>query len=118
MFELDGLRIVHMGDQGCMPAPDVLAAIDHADVLLVPVGGFYTVDARGAKAICDAAHPRCIVPMHFRTAHGAYSVIGDHRAFLTAMGAQDAQPVESLTLAPGSVPEGVVLMQPQADDLM
>ena len=55
--------------------------------------------------------------MHYLTAHGAYSVIGDHRAFLSQMGAQDAQPVDALTLAPGSVPEGVVLMQPQADAL-
>ena len=117
LFEIDGLRIVHMGDQGCMPAPDVLAAIDRADVMLMPVGGFYAVDARGAKAICEAAHARCVVPMHYLTAHGAYSVIGDHRAFLAQMGAQDAQPVDALTLAPGSVPEGVVLMQPQADAL-
>ena len=117
LFEIDGLRIVHMGDQGYMPAPDVLAVIDHADVMLVPVGGFYTIDARGAKAICEAAHPRCVVPMHYLTAHGAYSVIGDHRAFLSQMGAQDAQPVDALTLAPGSVPEGVVLMQPQTDAL-
>lgn len=118
VFELDGLRVVHMGDQGCMPAPDVIAAIDHADVLLVPVGGFYTIDARGAKAICEAVHPRCVVPMHYLTAHGAYSVISDHHAFLSQMGAQDARPVDVLTLVPGSVPEGVVLMQPQADDLL
>lgn len=117
LFEMDGLRIVHMGDQGCMPAPDVLAAIDRADVLLMPVGGFYTVGAREAKAICEAVHPRCVVPMHFLTAHGAYSVINDHRAFLEAMGAADAQPVDELTLAPGQVPGGVVLMRPQADAL-
>ena len=117
VFEADGLRVVHMGDQGCMPAPDVLAAIDHADVMLVPVGGFYTVDARGAKAICEAVHPRCVVPMHFLTAHGAYSVIGDHRAFMELMGAPDAEPVDALTLEPGKVPEGVVLMRPQADAL-
>ena len=117
VFELDGLRVVHMGDQGCMPAPEVLDAMAGADVLLVPVGGFYTVDARGAKAICEAVHPRCVVPMHFLTAHGAYSVIGDHRAFMELMGAPDAEPVDALTLEPGKVPEGVVLMRPQADAL-
>ena len=117
VFELDGLRVVHMGDQGCMPAPEVLDALAGADVLLVPVGGFYTVDARGAKAICEAVRPRCVVPMHFLTAHGAYSVIGDHRAFMQLMGAPDAEPVDTLTLEPGRVPEGVVLMRPQADAL-
>ena len=117
VFELDGLRVVHMGDQGCMPAPEVLGAMASADVLLVPVGGFYTVDARGAKAICEAVRPRCVVPMHFLTAHGAYSVIGDHHAFMQLMGAPDAEPVDTLTLEPGRVPEGVVLMRPQADAL-
>ena len=117
VFELDGLRVVHMGDQGCMPAPEVLDALAGADVLLVPVGGFYTVDARGAKAICEAVRPRCVVPMHFLTAHGAYSVIGDHHAFMQLMGAPDAEPVDTLTLEPGRVPEGVVLMRPQADAL-
>lgn len=117
VFELDGLRVVHMGDQGCMPAPEVLGAMAGADVLLVPVGGFYTVDARGAKVICEAVRPRCVVPMHFLTAHGAYSVIGDHRAFMQLMGAPDAEPVDALTLEPGQVPEGVVLMCPQADAL-
>ena len=117
VFELDGLRVVHMGDQGCMPAPEVLGAMAGADVLLVPVGGFYTVDARGAKAICEAVRPRCVVPMHFLTAHGAYSVIGDHRAFLTAMGAQDAQPVREAVFTKESGPRGVLLMQPLADSL-
>ena len=56
--------------------------------------------------------------MHFRTEHGAYSVIGDQHAFLALMGAPGAKPVDALTLAPGSVPEGVVLMQPQADELL
>ena len=106
-----------MGDQGCMPAPEALEAIRGADVMMIPAGGTYTVDAAGARAIIEAAKPRCVVPMHFLTAHGAYSVIGDHRAFMELMGAPDAEPVDALTLEPGKVPEGVVLMRPQADAL-
>ena len=39
IFGVDGLKIVHMGDQGCMPSEDVLEAIEDADVMMIPVGG-------------------------------------------------------------------------------
>ena len=117
IFGVDGMKIVHMGDQGCMPDEDVLEAIAGADVMMIPVGGFYTVDAQEAKAIVEAAKPRCVIPMHFITAHGNYSVIADHRAFLMAMGAEDAKPVEEMEIEMGSVPEGVLFMKPKGDEL-
>ena len=111
---MDGLKIVHMGDQGCMPQDDVLCAIAGADVMMMPVGGFYTVDAKEAKAIIERAKPRCVIPMHFRTAHGQYSVIADHRAFLEEMGLAGAQPVQE---AEGENLPPVLFMQPKADAL-
>ena len=116
IFGVDGLKIVHMGDQGCMPDEDVLEAIAGADVMMIPVGGTYTVDAAGAKAIIEAARPRCVIPMHVKTAHCPYPIakVGD---FLALMGAQDAQLVSALEITEDTVPQGVVLMQPQADKL-
>ncbi|MBR3794860.1 MAG: MBL fold metallo-hydrolase [Clostridia bacterium] len=116
IFEIDGLRIVHMGDQGCMPDGDVLAAIADADVMLIPVGGTYTVDAVGAKAVIGAARPVCVVPMHVKTKRCPYP-IAPVTAFLEVMGAQDVQPCCELELTKGHLPQGVVLMQPQADTL-
>ena len=117
IFTVDGLKIVHMGDQGCMPDADVLAAIADADVMMIPVGGFYTVGAQEAKAIADAAGAKCVIPMHFITAHGNYSVIADHRAFLALAGASDAQPVETVEFDAACPPRGVLFMKPQADAL-
>ena len=117
IFSVDGLKIVHMGDQGCMPDEDVLEVIADADIMMLPVGGFYTVDAAGAKAIIDAAKPKCVIPMHFITRHGNYSVIADHRPFLALMGARDAQPVESIQFDETCPPTGVLFMKPEADDL-
>ena len=116
IFEIDGLKVVHMGDQGCMPDDRALAAIADADVMLIPVGGTYTVDAQGAKAIVDAAKPACVVPMHVKTKRCPYP-IAPVTAFLAAMGAQDAQAHCEIELAKGNVPHGVLLMQPQADEL-
>ena len=74
IFTIDGMKIVHMGDQGCMPDEDVLEAIADADVMMIPVGGTYTVDAAGAKAIIEAAKPRCVIPMHVKTKRCPYPI--------------------------------------------
>lgn len=116
VLDIDGLKVVHMGDQGCMPDADVLDEIGHADVMLIPVGGFYTVDAEGAKAIVEAAKPRCVIPMHVKTRHCGYP-IATVWPFMEAMGAGKARPVREARILPGSVPEGVLLMQPQTDEL-
>ena len=116
IFEIDGLRVVHMGDQGCMPAPEALEAIRGADVMMIPAGGTYTVDAVGARAIIEAAKPRCVVPMHVKTAHCGYP-IAPVGAFLACMGAKDAAPQARVTLLSGKIPEGVLLLSPLADSL-
>ena len=116
IFTIDGLKIVHMGDQGCMPDEDVLEAIADADVMLIPVGGTYTVDAQGAKAIMEAAKPTCVIPMHVKTKRCPYPIVPMHQA-LAALGAADAKPCDVLTVDMGNLPSGVALMQPAADQL-
>ena len=116
LFEIDGLKIVHMGDQGCMPDDGAIDAIFGADVMMIPVGGTYTVDAQGAKAIIEKAQPACVIPMHVKTKRCPYP-IASVDDFLRLMGAQDAQPVGVLEITERSAPQGVVLMQPQADEL-
>ncbi len=118
VFEADGLKIVHMGDQGCMPAPEIIDAISDADALLIPCGGFFTVDAEGAKEIVDAAHPRLVVPMHMRLARGGYDVLSTVEPFLEVMGVPGLQPVDALEWTPGaSAPGGVALLRPLAGKL-
>lgn len=64
LFSIDGLRVAHMGDVGCFDEK-VASFVKDCDVLLLPVGGVYTVDARGAKKYVEAIHPKIVVPMHF-----------------------------------------------------
>jgi len=116
IFEIDGMKVVHMGDQGCMPDEAALAAISGADVMLIPVGGTYTVDAQGAKAIIERARPRCVIPMHVKTKRCPYP-IDKADAFLKIMGAVDIKPVDVLEMTKDNVPCGVVLMKPMADEL-
>lgn len=66
VVELEGRKICHMGDIGHMLSGDEFELLGDVDVLLIPVGGFYTVDAKTAKAICERIKPRVIVPMHYK----------------------------------------------------
>ena len=65
ILEEGGVRVCHMGDIGELPRRDLIAAIGRVDVLLVPVGGTYTVDAEGALAWAEALRPLVTVPMHY-----------------------------------------------------
>ena len=66
-----GEKLVHLGDLGHFPDDKQLAAISDADYLLIPVGGYYTIDAEMAVKICEASRP-CIIPMHYRTDVSGY----------------------------------------------
>ena len=67
IFEADGIKIAHFGDTGCMPDDCILERLKGVDVALIPVGGFFTIDAAEAKAICDIIKPATIIPMHYFT---------------------------------------------------
>ena len=69
--------MAHLGDLGHQLTAAQLAAIGAVDGVLVPVGGVYTVDAAGAKAVCRAIGARWAVPMHYRHApYGLSNVTG------------------------------------------
>ena len=61
------VRLVHLGDLGHILDAATIEAIGRVDVLLVPVGGFYTIDHKEAAAVVDALDPRIVVPMHYKT---------------------------------------------------
>ena len=76
VLEAHGMRIVHFGDLGCMLTDEQAALLKQADVLMIPVGGFYTIDAVQAKEIVSALEPKVVIPMHYRSDTFGYDVIG------------------------------------------
>ncbi len=73
-FTMDGVRVCHLGDLGHQLDADQVQQIGPLDVLLVPVGGLYTIDCRQAAAVTAALRPRVVVPMHVRTAGCDYPI--------------------------------------------
>lgn len=66
-IRMDGVNVCHLGDVGHGPSPMMIEAIGPVDILLIPVGGTYTIDAEVAKEYVDRLMPSVVIPMHFKT---------------------------------------------------
>lgn len=80
-----GLTLVHLGDLGSTPPPDVLDQMKAPDVLFIPVGGYFTIGPREAAELAGRLEPRICVPMHYRTAAIRDWPIGRIEPFLESM---------------------------------
>ena len=68
VFETAGLTVAHLGDLGHLLDASQRDAIGRVDVLLIPVGGTFTIDAAQAARVVEQLRPRLVViPMHFKT---------------------------------------------------
>ncbi len=65
-FALDGINVCHLGDLGHDLSDQAVADIGDVDVLLIPVGGNFTIDAPVAERVCQKLAPKVVIPMHFR----------------------------------------------------
>ena len=75
VFTFGTLRVAHFGDLGRPLTAAETEALSGLDMVLMPVGGFYTIDAATAKEILRKIAPRVTVPMHFRTDDADYDVL-------------------------------------------
>jgi L-ascorbate metabolism protein UlaG (beta-lactamase superfamily) len=66
ILEVDGFRIVHLGDLGHLLSKDQIKKIGTVDVLMIPVGGVYTINGEEAKKVVEQLKPRYyVIPMHY-----------------------------------------------------
>ncbi len=66
-FESEGISVLHCGDLGVIPDESFLETIGEVDILLVPVGGIYTLDADEAVSLVKKIEPTIVIPMHYGT---------------------------------------------------
>jgi L-ascorbate metabolism protein UlaG (beta-lactamase superfamily) len=67
VIEVDGIRLGHLGDLGHSLSDDEAKAVGEIDVLLAPVGGYYTIGPEEAKSVAESVGARIIIPMHYKT---------------------------------------------------
>ncbi len=75
-FEVDGITLCHAGDLGHELTAEQVKAIGKVDVLMIPVGGFFTVDAKTATKVCDQLKPKVVIPMHYNTEKMSFPIAG------------------------------------------
>lgn len=65
MFDIEGYKVVHLGDTGCLLDEKTLEPFKNCDILLAPINGFYTIGSRELKEIANIIKPRILIPMHY-----------------------------------------------------
>lgn len=68
VFEVDGIKLCHLGDLGHELSDDKLKEIGKVDILMIPIGGTFTIDPKEASSILSALKPKIAIPMHYKTA--------------------------------------------------
>ena len=67
VFRVDGLTVCHCGDLGHEFGREQAEELSGIDILIIPVGGTYTIDAKTAAKIVETLNPRVTIPMHYKT---------------------------------------------------
>lgn len=84
-FEIEGMVVVHLGDLGDKLTEEQVASIGDVDILLIPVGGKYTIDGEQAAQVVRQIEPRIVIPMHYQIS-GLKIDIADESRFIKEMG--------------------------------
>ncbi|MBU1032184.1 MBL fold metallo-hydrolase [Patescibacteria group bacterium] len=101
----DNLDIVHLGDLGqAKLTEEQVAQIGGADILLIPVGGIYTINAKIASDIVSQLEPKIIIPMHYKI-EGLKLELNGVDNFLKEMGAENIIPQPKLSISKEKLPE-------------
>lgn len=66
-FTLDEIKVCHLGDLGHIPQEEQLSQMGQVDLLLIPVGGVYTIDPAQATKALEKIRPKLAIPMHYKT---------------------------------------------------
>src|SRR3990172_2697725 len=100
VFELDDVRVCHLGDLGHVPTPEQVEELSGVDILLMPVGGGNTIGASAAAETVSLLEPKLVIPMHYQTP-AAKAQLEPLDRFLKEIGARTAleerQPKLSVT---------------------
>jgi L-ascorbate metabolism protein UlaG (beta-lactamase superfamily) len=105
IIEMEGIKICHLGDFGQNKLnDDQLEAMNGVDILMIPVGGIYTLDGEEAAHIIHEIEPKIVIPMHYKIPGLSIKLDGVD-LFLKEIGSK-GQPTDRLTLKKKDLVEG------------
>lgn len=102
---VDDVNFVHLGDFGQKKlSQDQVEQLNSCDVLMIPVGGVYTIEAKDAPDIIAQLEPKIIIPMHYKLP-GLKFDLAEVKNFLSVMGKEAAEPMAKLSVSREKMPE-------------
>jgi len=102
-FEVDGMRVCHLGDLGHQLGDKEVAELGKVDILLIPVGGFFTIDASVATEVCSKLTPKVIIPMHYKNDRCVFPIAGVDE-FLQGKAGVSRLDASEVEFKPGELP--------------
>ena len=116
-LESEGIGILHCGDLGHILSDELIEDLGEIHVLMVPVGGFYTITAEEAAQLVQKIEPSIVIPMHYNVPslnQEVYGKLTGVDTLLTAVGAEKQEALQKLTLKKEDLTEEmkVVVMTP------
>ncbi len=113
-IEVEEIRLCHLGDFGQKElTSDQIEKIGDVDILMVPVGGVYTINSKGAAKVISQIEPRLVIPMHYHIPKLKIKLEMLDK-FLKEMGWKSAQSQPKLLIKKKDLPEEtkIVVLQP------
>ncbi|MBM3206792.1 MAG: MBL fold metallo-hydrolase [Candidatus Staskawiczbacteria bacterium] len=115
-IEVEDMKVCHLGDIGQKQlTDDQLEKIGHVDILMIPVGGVYTIDSSEAQKIIGQIEPKVVIPMHYEVS-GLKIKLDNVSKFLKASGRNSIEPIDKFTVKASTLPKerdmDIVLLKP------
>lgn len=99
IYSIDGLKICHLGDLGHILTNQQINEIGEIDIVLIPIGGTYTIDYREATKVVSLLNPKLVIPMHFKTPVINFPIDSVDK-FLANIGSADSVGSQEIELNP------------------
>ncbi len=113
-LKIDKINVAHLGDLGQDSLTEQqVEELGNVDILFLPVGGYYTIDAGTAAKIASQLEPKIIIPMHYLDSETNITVLEPVEKFLKEIGKEDIEATTKFTITVDKLPEEtqVVLMK-------
>jgi L-ascorbate metabolism protein UlaG (beta-lactamase superfamily) len=105
IIEAEDIRFCHLGDFGQKElTDDQLEKIGNVDILMIPVGGTYTINGSEATKIIGQIEPKIVIPMHYGIPKLKFELDGVEK-FLKAMGKNNAEEQDKLSIKSSALPK-------------
>ena len=114
----ENMTICHLSDLGHELQAEQVEALTGADVLMIPVGGVYTIDGAAAAKVISQLEPRIVIPMHYKIPGLSEQLpLESLDVFMKALGKEQGESLTSLRITKDTLPDEmrVVVLEPKRD---